>query len=247
MAIVIFEHSPSTGALRLGAALRDYGHQLRVFSLHEGDQLPVDLDDVDGVVSCGGSQSITDHQPWLDAEMDYLRAASDAALPIVGVCLGSQILAKALGGEVGSVQGGIELGWHDVCLTDVGREDIVYSGIAWESMQLHWHREQVTVVPPGARVLARSERCAIQAWALELRTYGLQYHPEIYPETIETWAAQEPQALAEAGVTLQQLRDQTDKHYPAFARLSQRLFESIAFFLMPADRRIEGAVKDLHH
>lgn len=247
MAIVVFEHSASTGVLRLGAALRDYGHRLRVIALHEGGRPPVDLVDVDGVVTCGGPQSINDNHAWVEPEMDFLRAANDEALPIIGVCLGSQVLAKALGGEVGPVDGGLEIGWHEVSLTDVGREDVIHAGIAWESMQFHWHRDHVTKAPPGARILARSQRSPIQAWALGLRTYGLQYHPEIYPETIETWIAEEPQALQEAGITAAHLREQTTEHSPAFARLSQRLFESIALFLMPADHRIQGLVKDLHH
>ena len=100
---------------------------------------------------------------------------------------------------------------------------------------------------PGARVLATSQRCAVQAWALGLRTYGFQYHPEAVPETVETWAAEEPAALDEAGVTLDQLKARTAEVYPAFERLTARLFEWVSLLLMPADRRIRGLVKDLHH
>ena len=160
------------------------------------------------------------------------------------------ILVKALGGEVGRVEGGdggIELGWHEVCLTDVGREDPILSGQPWRSMQVHWHREHLQTPPAGARVLACSQRSPVQAWALGLRTYGFQYHPEVDENSVKSWAAEEPQALQEARITIERLDEETRRYYPAFKRLSDRLFELMALYLMPADRRIAGLVKDLHH
>ncbi len=247
MAIVLVEHSPSAGAGRLGTALRDHGHRLRVIRTHAGAALPADLDDVDGLVSCGGPQAPTGDEPWLAAEVRCLQAAHERALPIVGICLGCQLLARALGGEVGPLAAGIELGWHEVTLTDSGREDVLHAGIAWKSMQPAWHRYGVTRPPPGARVLARSARTPVQAWALGLRTYAFQYHPEIDARTLETWARESPQDLAEAGTTAERLAQETARHGPAFERLTDRLFESIALYLMPADRRIRGVVRDLHH
>ena len=111
----------------------------------------------------------------------------------------------------------------------------------------HHHRDYVSELPPGARLLASSSQCKNQAWALGLRTYGFQYHPEVTLATIENWMRDEPEALREANITPEQLREQNRKLYPAFERLTQRLFESIALFLMPVDRRYEGIVKELHH
>jgi len=247
MAIVILEHSPSTGAMRLAAALRDYGHRLRVIELHAGAAVPADLDDTDGIVATGGAYSANDNEPWMEPEMKLLAMADEVQLPVIGICLGSQVLARALGGEVGPMEGGIELGWHEVALTPAGAEDPLYAGIAWTSMQFHWHQDQVTKVPDGARVLATSQRCQTQAWACGLRTYGFQYHPEVYAETPEAWAARHPDDLLKAGITLDALKTGTAEHYRAFERLSCRLFESIAMLLVPADRRYQGLVKDLHH
>ena len=111
----------------------------------------------------------------------------------------------------------------------------------------HYHRDYVSELPPGARLLASSSQCKVQTWAVGLRTYGFQYHPEVTLQTIETWMREEPEALREANITPEQLREQNHKYYPAFERLTQRLFESIALFLMPVDRRYEGIVKELHH
>ncbi len=247
MAIVILEHSPSTGAMRLAAALRDYGHRLRVIELHAGAAVPTDLDDTDGIVSMGGTDSANGREPWMEPEMKLLALADEAQLPVIGICLGSQVLARALGGEVGPMEDGIELGWHEVALTPAGAEDPLHAGIAWTSMQFHWHRDEVTRMPEGARVLATSQRCQAQAWTHGLRTYGFQHHPEVYAETAAAWAAQHPDDLVKAGITPDELETQTAEHYPTYERLGRRLFESIAMLLVPSDRRYKGLVKDLHH
>ncbi len=248
MAILVFEHSGRTGVQRLGRTLRDHGHRLRIVRIHEGEPIPVDLDDVDGIVSCGGPQSSNDDAlPWLEPQMALMREAHALQLPIVGLCLGSQILARALGGSVGRLEPGPEISWHEVRLTPVGREDPLHAGIAWSSVQPHWHNEEVKELPPGARLLASSDRCKVQAWALNLRTYGFQYHPEIEADTMENFIEDEPDALVRAGISREELRRQTQEHYPAFARLSSRLFEQITLLLMPVDRRFAGLVKDLHH
>ena len=247
MAIVLLEHSANAGARRLGATLRDYGHRLRVVRLHDGGQVPADLDDVSGIVALGGRASAHDDHPWMAAERDLLRAAHEEEVPVVGVCLGCQILAAALGGAVGPLPDGIEAGWQDVHLTPAGAEDPLFAGVPWTARQVQWHREQVTEVPPGARVLAKSPRCPVQAWVLGLRTYAFQFHPEADRDTLAVWADDDPGALREAGIGIEQLREETRLYYPAFERLTNRMFESMALFLMPADRLNRGLVKDLHH
>ena len=102
-------------------------------------------------------------------------------------------------------------------------------------------------MPPGARVLATSTACDVQAWALGLRTYAFQYHPEADPATLQGWADDEPQTLQEAGISPETLREESLKHNPTFERVSLRLMKSIALYLIPADRRVRGRVKDLHH
>jgi len=248
MATLVIEHAENVGSLRLGEVLRDQGHRLRVVRVQRDEPLPSDLDEIDAIVTCGGSASaLDDSLPWIVQEMDLLRQAHAAALPIVGICLGSQLLARALGGTVAEMDGGVELGWHDVSLTPTGREDPILAGIAWTSPQLHWHRFHASELPEGARLLASSDRTKAQAWSIGLRTYAFQYHPEWKDTTMDVLAAERPEDLEEAGVTREALREQTQKHYPTCARLAQRLFESIALLLMPVDRRYAGVVKDLHH
>ena len=247
MAIIVFEHTDHVGVGRLGATLRDYGHRLRIIRPDRGEPLPADLDDVDGVITCGGPQSANDTEAWIGEELAYLRDACDAGLPVIGNCLGSQLLAKALGGEVAPLDGGIELGWHPITMTDAGRDEVLHTGLPWDMTVLQWHREQVTQLPAGARLLASSRACKAQTWMMGMRVYGFQYMMTVSPPTIEKWIELEPEALREAGVSADELREATARHYQSFERLTQRLFESIALFLMPVDRRIPGVVKDLHH
>jgi GMP synthase-like glutamine amidotransferase len=246
--LIVLEHSDLVGSGLLGRTLRDHGHGLAVVRLHRGDPIPVDLDEADAIVTCGGeSSAMDDSLEWLDAEMNYLREAHRTGRPIVAISLGSQILARALGGTLGRLEGGIEAGWHPLRLSPAGCEDPLLAGIAWTSIQPHWHREEVKTLPPGARLLASSGRCRHQAWAVGPWTYAFQYHPEIEADSMEWWAGADPVGLREAGLTLEQLRADTQKHYPACTRLAQRLFESVALLLMPVDRRYPGLVKDLHH
>jgi GMP synthase (glutamine-hydrolysing) len=249
MAILVFEHCDSCGVDRLGRTLRDYGHRLRILRLHDGDAVPSNLDDVDGLISCGGPQAAYDDSvAWLAPQMDRMREAHAIGMPIIGLCLGSQILARALGGKVepmGTPK--IEFGFTEVKLNPVGREDIIHTGLAWSMMLMQHHRDHVSQLPPGARLLASSSACKTQTWTLGMRTYGFQHHPETSVDTIDNWIATEPDALHDANLTAEQMREQVQRHFAAFERLTDRLFESIALFLMPVDRRYQGLVKDLHY
>ena len=248
MAILVFEHSDSTGSERLGEVLRDVGHRLDVLRLHDGDAVPPDLDDVDGIISCGGPQAAYDDSvEWLAPQMNLMRQAHAIQMPVVGICLGNQILARALGGKVEKMPGGIEFGWHDVKLNPSGREDSLHAGIAWNASMFQHHRDHVSQLPPGARLLASSTKCKVQTWTMGLRTFGFQYHPEVTVDTIERWMDEEPEALSEAGFTMDQVRRDTQKLFSAFERMTQRLFENISLLLMPVDRRYAGITKDLHY
>jgi GMP synthase-like glutamine amidotransferase len=247
MATVIFEHSAVTGSDRLGVVLRDHGHKLHVIRPDLGEAIPTDLDGIDAIVACGGPQAPNEDLDWIDAEMELMRAAHEASVPMLGLCLGCELLGRALGGKLDQLEGGIECGWHEVTLTPAGREDPLFQGLPWWSMQAHWHRWHVAELPEGARILAKSERTPAQAWALGLRTYGIQYHPEAYARTIEQWAADEPETLKEVGMTAEQLRAANEQHDAVAERLALRLFERVALLLMPLDRRYAGISKDLHH
>jgi len=247
MAIVIFQHSEFSAAGRLGRILRDHGHRLDIRRLHRGDPLPADLDNIDGIITCGGPQSANDDtQPWLADEMDYLESARTADLPIIGICLGCQILGRTFGGTVARRER-IEFGWHPVRLTKHGKDDIVHAGVGWETMQFHYHRDEVTALPPGAAHIASSAACKQQTWSLGRNIYAFQYHGECDAATIRAWLDDEPSVCAEAGITEDDLLAQTAQFMPQMARITERLFERIALLVVPVDRRVAGLAKEMHH
>ncbi|MFK7959537.1 MAG: type 1 glutamine amidotransferase [Phycisphaerales bacterium] len=252
MATLILEHSDMARADRFGTILRDQGHRLEVRRLHAGDALPNDLDGIDAVVSFGGPMEVTAaaeaEHPWMTGELALLRQAHETDRPVVGICLGNQLLARALGGTVERLgDPGIELGWHDVDLTPAGRDDPIFAGAPWSAVQLQAHRWHVSEVPEGAEVLARSELCPVQVWRSGLRTYGIQYHPESHADRLGQWCDAEPGDVADSGQSREKIDADTERHWPAMARINDRLFERIALLVMPLDRRFAGIAKDIHH
>jgi GMP synthase (glutamine-hydrolysing) len=237
MALLVIEHDPAETTGRLGQTLRDHGHRLNIIALDRGASLPPDLDDLDGLIIMGGPQNAdeTAKFPYLADELDFIKRAHNAKLPIVGICLGAQLIAAALGGEVKAMPQR-EVGWHPLKLAFPGTIDPLYAGIPWDSMQVHLHGQEVTKLPPGGTPLASSKMCKLQAFKLGLTTYAFQYHLEYDRKALSTHL--NCNFSREAGLDPQDAARQTQQHYDAYDRLSDRLCENIALLLFPIDKRI---------
>jgi len=123
--------------------------------------------------------------PFLRAEADFLHQALQLKVPILGLCLGHQLLADLLGGEVDVGQQ--EVGWLPVQLSEAGAKDPLFDGVAQDFSPFHYHIEQVVTLPPGAAVLASSPLCPAQAFRYgQAPVWGVQFHPEIGPQRGET-------------------------------------------------------------
>jgi GMP synthase (glutamine-hydrolysing) len=233
MAILVFQHDDHNTAGRLGLTLRDHGFDLDVRRLHRGDPLPPDLDEVEGVISLGGAPNLDDPRsdhPWMDAELAFLKAAHDRALPVIGVCLGHQLIAAALGGEVAKAQAP-ERGFGRVSLTPAAHTDEAFAGIAWDSPQFQHHSREVVKLPEGAVLMASSKACKVQAFKAGVRTYGFQYHFEVDRETIAKFVRENKRDFYDAGLTFDDVRAQADRDYPMFARLADRLCVNLATYI----------------
>ena len=149
----------------------------------DGDSLPPH-DEVAGAVFMGGPMNVdeVDRYPGLLAERDWLAAAIEADLPILGVCLGSQLIARALGAEIrpGAAQ---EIGWAPVTVHDA--DDPILAGLAPESPVLHWHGD-VFDLPPGATHLASSGQTEIQGFRVR-NAWGLLFHAEADLDLARLW------------------------------------------------------------
>jgi GMP synthase-like glutamine amidotransferase len=176
---LVVQHLEPEGPALIGVALLAAGVAVRVVRTDRGETLPGDVDGLAGLVVMGGPMSARsdDGFPSRRAEIDLLRAAVDAGLPTLGVCLGSQLLSAAGGGAVESGSE-LEVGWGPVTLSDAAARDPLLAGLDAEMPVLHWHGETFTL-PPAAVLLASSDRYPHQAFRLGPAAWGLQFHLEV--------------------------------------------------------------------
>jgi GMP synthase-like glutamine amidotransferase len=180
--IAIFRHAPIEGPGYFATYLARHGFVWRVIRIDEGEAVPDDPRDFSGLVFMGGPMSVNDDLPWIEPVLRLIRASAASGIPTLGHCLGGQLLAKALGGEVtrNPVK---EIGW--------GRVDAVEDSLAHEWLgassfnSFHWHGETFSI-PPGATRIAATAHCANQAFVLD-RHLGMQCHVEMTPELITAW------------------------------------------------------------
>lgn len=243
MSILVLQHCATCGPGRLGMTLRDHGVRLDVRrpDQHEVDTprgLPGDLDGVDGLIILGGPQNVTDiaQYPWMQQEAAYIKRCHEATLPIVGICLGAQLIAHALGGKV-EARSKPQVGFDEVQITPAGQVEPVLGGIAWRHPQFFSCGQEIKQLPPGATLLAGSGATPVQAFKAGVRTFGFAYHFECDRPLLDALIGASTSMLSGAGVAEGYLAASIDQHYPTYARLSDRLSLNLATLCFPVMRR----------
>lgn len=186
--VLIFRHVPFEGAGLLETVLCDRGLTFDYADLYQPDAAPVDPSCYQALVFMGGPMSVNDELAYLRREEDFVRAAVAARIPVMGICLGAQLIVKALGGTVRRNHAK-EIGWYDLRFTAAAAADPLFRGLELETV-FHWHGETFDL-PSGAELLASSELCLNQAFRIGDRIYGLQFHLEVTPEMIAEWCLQD--------------------------------------------------------
>jgi len=206
-----------------GPALEAAGVRLDERRLRDGDPLP-DLREVDGLLVLGGEQNALD--PALRRETDLLRAAVDQAIPVLGVCLGAQLLAHALGGEVRKLPRR-HLAWEPLEPTPAAQDDPVLGALPEGAAGVHWNEDGFSL-PTGAVELLRSPAGSGEGFRAGRRAWGVQFHPELDEPALEHWYERWYYALAEGGVTEAQARAADRAHMPSQPALSEAIFGGFA-------------------
>lgn len=191
MNVVVIMHVESEGPGTLGPFFDSVGWDIRTARLYAGDTLPTDPDGIDAIISMGGPMNVyeEDKYPFLADETAFLKQAIDADKPVLGICLGAQMIAKALGAQV-TKSPAKEVGWGKVTLSDEGRRDGLFHGLPDTLDVLQWH-EDMFHIPQGGKLLAYSGDCPHQAFRYR-NALGLQFHLEVTTEILLEWFSGSP-------------------------------------------------------
>jgi GMP synthase-like glutamine amidotransferase len=220
--VAIFRHSPGEGAGYFASFLEAHSIPHTLFAIDAGVSPPPTFAGYSGLCFMGGPMSVNDNLTWLPPTFALIRAAVDAGVPVIGHCLGGQLMAKALGGTVGRnpVK---ELGWGEVQTTDAAARDWLGDMNRFEAF--HWHGETFSI-PPGATRILKSAYCANQAFVIGPHL-ALQCHVEMTEAMIRLWCRQWIEEQAAPGPSVQtpeQMFERMEERIAAMRAAADRLY-----------------------
>ncbi len=231
MRLLVFQHIDCEHPGSLRRFLQADGIEWDAVELDAGEPIP-DLNDYDALWVMGGPMDVWDieEHPWLILEKAAIRQwVNELKKPYLGLCLGHQLLADALGGSCGP-QRPPEIGILDVSLTDAGQADSLMAGLPVKQKCLQWHSVSVEQLPANTTVLASSDICKVQAMRVGDNAWSMQYHVEVEEDTIDNWGA--VPAYREALVNtlgenaLVTMKAEADAHVSGFLACSEKIYRN---------------------
>ena len=198
--LLVFRHAPHEGPGYLADYLDRHGLSHRLVRVDQDDPIPSSIDAISGVVLMGGPMSVNDPLPWIPKVAELIRRAVAADVPVLGHCLGGQLISKALGGVI-TKNPVKEIGWLPVSRVDNPVARRWLDGLPDEFEAFHWHGETFSI-PPGATRVLGSRDCANQAFVLG-KTLAFQCHIEMTADLVREWARVGADELAPACATVQ--------------------------------------------
>jgi GMP synthase (glutamine-hydrolysing) len=245
--LLVFQHVPHEILGTLNPLLKRAGFRIRYVNFGRHPDAEPSLERYYGLVVLGGPMSVNDdhRHPHLTTEMKIIEQALQKGIPVLGICLGAQLIAKVLGARVYS-NDEKEIGWYDVHATEESKQDPILGRFRDTEKIFQWHGDTFEI-PRGAAHLAASELCANQAFRYQSNVYGLQFHLEVDEPMIHRWLtvgvnAKEIAAL-QGTIDPETIRAETRKHIVNLSRLSAEAFgEFIKLFPFEKTGRSLGAI-----
>lgn len=226
--LLVFQHVALEPLGTLNQQFKDAGFRIRYTNFERVPHACVDVGRYHGLVVLGGPMAANelDRYPHLAYEQDAIRRAVGLGLPVLGICLGAQLIAAAFGGKT-LRRAAPEFGWVDVRPTAAGSRDHLIRHFSPLESVYQWHSDTFTL-PPGARLLVESDTCKHQGFCLNDHVYGLQFHLEADSDLIQRWinAPQADELTAQHGIKLNRARTMSEcrKLLPRATELGSAVF-----------------------
>ena len=231
MRLLVFQHIDCEHPGSLRRFLRQDEIEWDAVELDAGEAIP-SLDNYDALWVMGGPMDVWDveEHPWLIAEKAAIRYwVNELKKPYLGLCLGHQLLADALGGTCGP-QHPAEIGILEIAVTKAGQEDSLFEGLPVVQKCLQWHSVCVEQIPENTTVLANSDICEVQAMRVGDNAWSMQYHVEVEEDTVDNWGAvpayRDALEATLGAEGLPNMKLAADQHIDAFLQCSEKIYHN---------------------
>jgi GMP synthase (glutamine-hydrolysing) len=237
--VLVIQHEQCEGLGSIAEALAASGVEARYVRAFAGDEIPRTPGPAVGLVVMGGPMGVYHHPrlTYLADEMRLIEAALGAGRPILGICLGSQLVAQVLGADV-RPSGLKEIGWYPVSAAAAAATDPLWQGVPPRFPAFHWHGDAFPL-PPGTVHLAGTEQCRFQAFRRGTNVYGIQFHLEVTDGIVREMVRAWPEELAEEGLDGARIVADTPRFLPEMRRVADQVFGGWAGLLEHGDERRE--------
>jgi GMP synthase-like glutamine amidotransferase len=226
--VAIFRYARTEGPGHFATFLAEHGLQFRLVRLDEGEPVPESCGDFSGLGFMGGPMSANDDYPWTRPVLDLMRCAVAEGVPVIGHCLGGQMLSRALGGVVG-LNPVKEIGWVPVRIEESPLAARWFGDGSRGFTTFQWHQDTFSIPPAGERILT-GQHCVNQAYVVDDRHLGMQCHVEVTAEMIDTWCTvgitdiDEAYGKSPAVQDALSIRSDIPKNLPALSSTASRLY-----------------------